>query len=107
MPITRFPFSSGCYRYPILPLRRCCDSIQCGIKSAMILAFRNWRHKRNRDLEAIFAELKRAAGLELVNGLRRSERGNNAFSLVKAGRRLPERCRKLPEGRRKSPEMSL
>ena len=62
----------------------------------MILAFRNWPHKRNRDLEAVFAELKRAAGLELVNGLRRSERGNNAFSLVKS---WPAVARTMPEGR--------
>ena len=26
-------------------LRRCCDSIRCGIKSARILAFRNWPRK--------------------------------------------------------------
>src|SRR5882724_7619133 len=57
MPITRFPFSSGCCRYPTLPLRRCCDSIRSGTKFATIPAFRNWPQKRNRDVGKIFAEL--------------------------------------------------
>src|SRR6266550_975934 len=53
MLITRFPFSSGYYRYHtavrcFLLLRRC-DSIRSGIKSATILAFRNWPQKRNRE----------------------------------------------------------
>src|SRR5438132_6540664 len=61
MPITRFPFSSGCYRYHtavrcFLLLRRC-DSIRSGIKSATILAFRNWPQKRNRELGKLSSEL--------------------------------------------------
>src|SRR5437870_5763476 len=61
MLITRFPFSSGCYRYHtavrcFLLLRRC-DSIRSGIKSATILAFRNWPQKRNRELGKLPSEL--------------------------------------------------
>src|SRR5436190_21463377 len=66
MLITRFPFSSGYYRYrmPVrcfLLLRRC-DSIRSGIKSATILAFRNWPQKRNPEREELLAELQDWAG---------------------------------------------
>src|SRR5713101_1315935 len=59
MPITQLPFSNGCcrYRVPLRSLRRCCCSIRSGIKSATILAFRNWRRKRNRERENNFSEL--------------------------------------------------
>src|SRR5437870_2701625 len=63
MPITRFPFSSGCCRYRMAVfrlLRRCCDSIRRGIKSATILAFKSWRRKRNREREGIVGQLKRS-----------------------------------------------
>src|SRR5438876_127010 len=64
MPITRFPFSSGCCRYRMaLPplLRRCCDSIRSGTKSATILAFRNWPRKRNRESKEILTTSERQA----------------------------------------------
>src|SRR5437762_1879249 len=63
MPITRFPFSSGCcrYRMPWPLLRRCCDSIRCGIKSATILAFRNWPKKRNCESKEILTTSERQA----------------------------------------------
>src|SRR5437870_2693504 len=64
MPITRFPFSSGCCRYRMaLPplLRRCCDSIRSGTKSATILGFRNWPRKRNRESKEILTTSERQA----------------------------------------------
>src|SRR5438094_3508218 len=64
MPITRFPFSSGCCRYRMaLPplLRRCCDSIRSGTKSATILAFRNWPKKRNCESKEILTTSERQA----------------------------------------------
>src|SRR5947208_11345973 len=64
MPITRFPFSSGCCRYSMaLPplLRRCCDSIRSGTKSATILAFRSWPRRRNRESKEILTTSERQA----------------------------------------------
>src|SRR5438874_5715253 len=64
MPITRFPYSSGCCRYRMaLPplLRRCCDSIRSGTKSATILVFRNWSRKRNRESKEILTTSERQA----------------------------------------------
>src|SRR6266567_4164541 len=63
MPITRFPFSSGCcgYRVALRLLRRCCDSIPCGIKSGTILAFRNWPRKRNCESKEILTTSERQA----------------------------------------------
>src|SRR6266700_474219 len=65
MPITRFPFSSACCRYRMAVrcflLLRCYDSIRSGIKSATILAFRNWPRKRNRDVGKIFADSRHVA----------------------------------------------
>src|SRR5438094_4277116 len=67
MPITRFPFSSGCCRYPMgvdvylvreRLLRHCCESIRYGIRSATILAFRNWPRKPNHDVGKILPELR-------------------------------------------------
>src|SRR5437868_15550460 len=61
MPITRFPFSSGCCRsrMALRLLRRCCGSIRCGIKSATILAFRNWPQERNHESEELLRRSKR------------------------------------------------
>jgi hypothetical protein len=56
-------------------LRRSSGSIRCGIKSATIRAFRNWPQKRNRELEGIFAALKRCYFSDsLVNGGKFNER---------------------------------
>src|SRR6478672_2526861 len=61
MPIKRFLFSSGCCRYHMLArsLRRCCDSIRYGIKSATIRAFRNWPQKGNHESEELLCRSKR------------------------------------------------
>src|SRR5437868_2519679 len=69
MPITRFPFSSGCYRYHtamrgFLLLRRC-DSIRPGIKSETILVFRNWPQKRSHESEEL---LRRAEAAQCLQG---------------------------------------
>src|SRR5207249_6628228 len=63
MPTTRFPFSNGCSRYRVALrlLRRCCGSIRCGIKSATILAFRNWPKKRNCESKEILTTSERQA----------------------------------------------
>src|SRR6266516_964894 len=58
MPIMRFLFLNGCWRYRSRLLRHCCDSIQSGIKSATILAFRNWPRKRNRELGKVFCRTR-------------------------------------------------
>ena len=45
-------------------LRRCCDSIRSGIKSATILAFRNWPQKRNRESKELRRRSKRRECLQ-------------------------------------------
>ena len=40
-------------------LRRFCGSIRHGMKSATILAFRNWPQKRNRESEKLLRRSKR------------------------------------------------
>src|SRR6266566_9860908 len=55
MPITPFPFSSGCcrYRMPLRLLRHCCDSIRSGIKSGTILVFRSFVRTNSYEFGAV------------------------------------------------------
>src|SRR6266576_3262868 len=55
MPITPFPFSSGCcgYRTPLRLLRRCCDSIRSGIKSGTILVFSSFVRTNSYEFGAV------------------------------------------------------
>ncbi len=84
MPITQFPFLSGCCRYPmrVRLLQHRCGSIRCGIKFATTLAFRNWPQKRNREAEEISAEQKDATftGDERLPCARRLMVGNQIAS---------------------------
>src|SRR5438067_7904627 len=55
MPITPFPFSSGCcgYRMALRLLRRCCDSIRSGIKSATIRVFSSFVRTNSYEFGAV------------------------------------------------------
>src|SRR4029077_10359749 len=99
MPITRFPFSSGCFRYRMAVglLRRCCDSIQCGIKSATIRAFRNWSRKRNREPEKISPNEKALAPVAGAAPGRLRWRGE-LCEPARIRRAVAETFPELPEG---------
>src|SRR6266581_4136367 len=86
MPITPFPFSSGCcgYRMLLRLLRRCCDSIRFGIKSGTILVFSSFVRTNSYE----FGAVPRLRGCEIRDRARLVHRHRRLFQIAhqRAGR---------------------